>query len=1623
MTYCSTVCQRKHWKEHKILCSAIQDLEGERARKCKDACSFDTVGLSYPKRSKLLQLIGDQCKVSCVLEGVRVNALWDTGAQVSLVGMKWLEENIVDAEIRDISEIVGRTVELKGAAGADIPYHGCTILNCCIAGTTLEVPFLVTKEEVGEPIIGFNVIAHLSKVADTPNLLKDFPGLEEESMAAVVSILQDEEPAKISSVRLHKFAATIKAGASISVPCRIEQVYMERKSPMLLEPEGEDSLPFGLEVNASLVTLKKGINRRIFVTVSNNTTHDIRVEGRTKLGELYRVSSATPAEVSFKLPTSNDDSNQGSGDSVLRDQKPDLVGVGKVSAPRSEKRQKQLGRRKHKTHEEMNLTNPEGDLKCATSVKSSAVIQERESDIKSDRQYRKQLNEVKIPSDLSRKQRAEVMQMLWEERRAFAQNDDEIGTAKNLEMKINTVDEIPVQKRYNAIPRPLYENVKNHIEDMLNRGWITKSASPWSSPVVIVRKADGSMRLCCDFRALNKKTVADKHPLPRVQESLDSLGGCDWFSTLDLTRAYHQGFISPESRQKTAFVTPWGFYEWTRIPFGLMNAPATFQRYMEDVVGDYRNDFAIPYLDDVIVFSKSFSDHIEHTRKMLRRLSDHGLKLKPSKCELFQREVKFLGRIVNADGYRMDSKNIEAVRVLADHVPKDVSEVRQLMGLLGYHRRHIEGYSKIAKPISDLLVGASRDGREKSGKDKVSWTENCQKSLSTLVKMITSAPILAYADFEKEFVLHTDASLKGLGAILYQKGSNNTMQVVGYASRTLKKSEANYHPTKLEFLALKWSITEAFRDYLLYANKFTVYTDNNPLVYVMSANKLNACADRWISELSEFNFSIHYRPGVVNKDADCLSRLPLDIEKYVDLCSENVDRDAFAAIVSGLKVQNSTMESWRAQVAAINTTFLPDDNVNSTPQMRAKKSKEVIESQAQDEHISEILRILRDKETVTFNKEDDKELHKLKLELKNLLIDDRGILVRKSGSRIQIVLPKALRNKIYKHLHVELGHLGTERVLELARDRVFWPGMAKDIDEFIHKKCLCIMQRKPPRKLMAPLQNIITSMPMELLSVDYVKLEQGYGGNKYILVIVDHFTKYAQAYPTRNKSSITATKHLYNDFVLRFGFPGRVMSDQGGEFTSKLITEMHNLAGVQSSTTTPYHPQCNGICERMNRTLLQMLRSLGETQKRNWPLFVNKMTHAYNSTKHSSTGYSPFFLLFGREPRLAIDLLLGIENDEVCSNYEQFTTNWKQQMEEAYEIARKNATSNQATNKDRWNKRPLLSVLKEGDRVLLQNTETGGPGKLRSFWEQKVYKVVRAKGDQEVVYEIESEKGKRRKIVHRNRLLPIDEEFGIIHEEQSNQIDLVRKTRNDVSKKGRKRGVKDKQKPNKLRNTEAIKSCEEESSSLHSSSDDEGYFNPHQIQLIENQSISDNEDQVIQPNNETTNQNDNTEDIDFQRTTNSDRQRQSTNEEEQINTPLVEPFREDNTNESDSQIDPGIENDINNINNKEHTDAESEDDDYESAAAELSGDDDQSENTKQRLPKSLRDLQTYNKPGLRETSTSNRKIRQYIHEDKQARRQLERDNILQNKRSKYKPNVKSVAVQTLTLTSIGTQTE
>ena len=470
---------------------------------------------------------------------------------------------------------------------------------------------------------------------------------------------------------------------------------------------------------------------------------------------------------------------------------------------------------------------------------------------------------------------------------AFSLHDLDLGRCSKTKHRIPMLDPTNFKLPYHRIPPSMYEEVRKHLQEMLALDAIRVSQSPYASPVVLIRKPNGKIRFCIDFRKLNSRTKKDAYALPRISEMFDSLHGARWFSCLDIKSAYWQVEVEEADKEKTAFtVGPLGFYECNRMPFGLSNAPATFQRLMENCFGDMNMQSCLIYLDDIVVFSRTFEEHVQRLSMVFERLIDAGLKLSPEKCKLFQDRIKYLGHIVSVDGISTDPEKIRCVKEWP--VPQNISQLQSFLGFVGYYRRFIKDFSKVSRPLYEMLKGSGCNKKKQKRKQssqskKFVWQEQHQLAFDKLISMCCNAPVLAYADYTKPFIVHTDASMGGLGAVLLQSQEGKE-RVIAYASRRLSQSECNYPVHKLEFLALKWAVTDKFHDYL-YGNKFTVFTDNNPLTYVLTTAKLDAMGHRWVASLSSYEFDIVYRSGASNRDADALSRIewPQQLQEGVSM--------------------------------------------------------------------------------------------------------------------------------------------------------------------------------------------------------------------------------------------------------------------------------------------------------------------------------------------------------------------------------------------------------------------------------------------------------------------------------------------------------------------------------------------------------------------------------------------------------------------------------------------------------------------------------------------------------------------------------------------------------------------
>lgn len=983
-------------------------------------------------------------------------------------------------------------------------------------------------------------------------------------------------------------------------------------------------------------------------------------------------------------------------------------------------------------------------------IEPSAIICELQAvDVESDGGTKPQLGEEELQCDLSQceidsVQRQGLRKFLQRWHHMFSLSDVDIGRTSTVKHRIDLYNDTPFKQPHRRIPPSMLNEVRLHLKQLLKSKIIRPSHSPWASNVVLVRKSNGELRLCVDYRQLNNLTVPDAYALPRIEELLDLLSGSHYYSVLDLKSGYYQVEIEESHKQRTAFsVGPLGFYEHNRMAFGLRNAPATFQRLMEDCLGDLKPDTCCVYLDDIIVYSRTVEEHLDCLERVFDRLDEYGLKLSPKKCQFFKSKLKYLGYVVSAQGVETDEEKI--ARVKEWPTPRNQDEVRQFLGFAGYYRKFVRDFSKLAKPLQEL-VGAGQNKKARRGR-KIEplpgwyWGMEQEAAFQDLKEALTSAPVLAYPEYSLPFVLHTDASGEGLGAVLYQI-QDGVKRVIAYASRGLTKAEKNYPAHKLEFLALKWACTKKFHDYL-YGNTFEVYSDNNPLTYVLSTAKLDASGHRWLAELACYTFSIKYRAGVVNVDADTLSRLPslgqskeLDQEAVRAICNSGQG----AAAVEALCMSQQVLDEWE----------LVEGTPVSTVDWRQRQDEDFV--------LREVRRWLEEEQKPPLAQlPRDAAMHCLYREFPRLHLR-QGVIYRKGRIQDeecwQLVLPVQFRKMALQGIHDEAGHPGRDRTVSLLRERFFWPQMAAHAEEWV-KCCERCIRRKSPVNVRAPLVGIQTTQPMELVCIDYLTLEESKGGYSNVLVITDHYTRYAQAYPTRNQLAETTARVLFEEFFVHYGFPQRIHSDQGRNFESRIIKSLCKLAGIEKSRTTPYHAQGNGMVERFNRTLLGMLGTLDPLQKSNWKAAIRPLVHAYNCTRHDSTGFSPFFLMFGRNPRLPVDVMMGLENPDGEASLPRYVETLRKRLKDAYRLANANAERARKRQKGNFDLKVRGAVLHPGDRVLVKKVAFKGKHKIEDRWEAEPYVILEQPNREVPVFVVAPEKGRKtRRTLHRNLLLP-----------------------------------------------------------------------------------------------------------------------------------------------------------------------------------------------------------------------------------------------------------------------------
>ncbi|GJR73355.1 putative reverse transcriptase domain-containing protein [Tanacetum coccineum] len=465
---------------------------------------------------------------------------------------------------------------------------------------------------------------------------------------------------------------------------------------------------------------------------------------------------------------------------------------------------------------------------------------------------------AKEVEDKSKEKRLEDVQIVQDFPEVFPEDLPGLPPTRQVDFQIDLVPgAAPVARApYRLAPSEMKE-LSEQLKELSDKGFIRPSSSPWGAPVLFVKKKDGSFRMCIDYRELNKLTVKNRYPLPRIDDLFDQLQGSSVYSKIDLRSGYHQLRVREEDIPKTAFRTRYGHYEFQVMPFGLTNAPAVFMDLMNRVCKPYLDKFVIVFIDDILIYSKNKEEHEEHLKQILELLKKEELYAKFSKCEFWIPKVQFLGHVIDSEGIHVDPAKIESIKDWTS--PKSPTEIRQFLGLAGYYRRFIEGFSKIAKPMTKLT----------QKKVKFEWGDKQEAAFQLLKQKLCSAPILALPEGSEDFIAYCDASKKGLGAVLMQRE-----KVISYASRQLKIHEKNYTThdfrTRCSVFALK-----IWRHYL-YGTKCTVFTDHKSLQHILDQKELNMRQRRWLELLSDYDCDIRYHPGKACPFADALSRKELE---------------------------------------------------------------------------------------------------------------------------------------------------------------------------------------------------------------------------------------------------------------------------------------------------------------------------------------------------------------------------------------------------------------------------------------------------------------------------------------------------------------------------------------------------------------------------------------------------------------------------------------------------------------------------------------------------------------------------------------------------------------------------
>ena len=913
-------------------------------------------------------------------------------------------------------------------------------------------------------------------------------------------------------------------------------------------------------------------------------------------------------------------------------------------------------------------------------------------------------------SSASDEEKRHIWLVLETAHEVFARSSSDVGLpSSEFVHSIKTGETPPIRQGLRRTAPACREELKRIVKEMLDAGVIEHCKSPWASPTVLVKKKDGTLRFCVDYRLLNSCTEHDSYPMPRIDDTLAQLEGNCWFSSIDMQSGFWQVPMSEEDKPKTAFLCEEGLFSWNRMPFGMRTAPATFQRMMDTLLSRHIGQLCLVFFDDVIVFSRSFEEHMVSLATVLGCIRDSGLKIKAKKCCFALTRIEYLGHTVSQRG--LEPLRSKIAKILDCPVPKTVKELRGFLGLCGYYRKFIPEFSTVAAPLYDRCTGR---GRFKMS-ERLEGDPACMKAIATMKDLITSPPVLGFPVIGKPFFITTDASAIGMGAILSQFDDDGREYVIEFASKKLNQVERNYCVSERECYAVVWALRH-FRPYIAY-DHVTLHTDHSALKFILGTRDPSMQANytgkygRWAIEISTYNLTVEHRSGKTITHADALSRPPFIHQLLVHpypgihlLDARDVSTELPELYTFNSEVDETTpdeeVDNFTGRVVITNVcareVLAEQDKDPFCRNLKAVLMGKPLETQPEK---SDLVWMTSRATEFTLSDPDEAEIGGV---LMHFHTKREGFL---TSHKYQMVVPSSLRERLMQQLHCSEygGHLGSQKILSVAERRYWWAGMAKDIGSFCRGCPKCEIMKHSSRNYKVEMKPIAVKSPFYRVGMDILgPFPDSNRKNKYVVILCDYFTKWPEAYCTENQQAPTI-RRCVEDFIGRYGAMSELHTDKGPQMTAKIMKAATNGLGIRLVFSTPHHHESLGLVERFNKTFGNMLRCfVDQSDHKTWDENIPALLMAYRNSVHASTGQTPYFLVHGRDPVLPLDLEYGRAEFGSADPVDYSATSIER-LRKAWAFAKEKIGQAQIVQKNYYDAKAHAHVLIEGDLVTLDH--------------------------------------------------------------------------------------------------------------------------------------------------------------------------------------------------------------------------------------------------------------------------------------------------------------------------------